>query len=258
MGIFSISSTRLAGALSLVALVLITISDFTFTEFWDRNAMATSIIADVLVLVVGVAVVNEFVTARSRRRWQIVAEYGLVELARSCRRVWIGLAEAIGVGDRREQNREELRAIVGDHARSGRLEELAADAVSTPERRERLHGIVSELVFDSRATLTSWAAVMVESTHSDSLSRFAELQALLARLDLVLQEEVEGKMPLDEELPDPAWLATRITTILRVGSQLAPQLFRAAERIQERERRELDAVRARRPEPGSGASAGAG
>ncbi len=119
MGLVSITSTRLAGVLSVVALVLITISDFTFTEFWDTNAMATSIIADVLVLIVGVAVVNEFITARSRRSWQLVAEYGLVELARACRRVWIGLAEAIGVGSRRELTREELRQMVATSTRAG-------------------------------------------------------------------------------------------------------------------------------------------
>jgi hypothetical protein len=251
MGIFSISSTRLAGVLSVIALILISISDFTFTEFWDENAMATSIVADVLVLVVGVAVVNEFVTARSRRRWEIVAEYGLVELARSCRRVWIGLAEAIGVGSRTEVTRDELRQMVQDHAESGELERLAAAAVRSPDQRHTMHDVVSELVFDSRAALTSWAAVLVESTHSDWLGRFAELQALLGRLDLVLSEEAEGKRTGTEESPDPVWLAQRIATILHTGSKLAPELFYAAERIQEREQHEL-----RRARQGAGPVAG--
>jgi hypothetical protein len=124
----SVATTRLAGTLSLIALVLVSISDFTFTEFWDENAMATSIVADVLVLVVGVAVVNEFLAARSRSRWQLVAEYGLVELARSCRRVWIGLAERIGVGSRSELTREELRDLLEDHDRSGQLDSRARGA----------------------------------------------------------------------------------------------------------------------------------
>lgn len=37
--------------------------------------MVTSVVADILVLIVGVAVVNEFLEARSRRRWRRVAEY---------------------------------------------------------------------------------------------------------------------------------------------------------------------------------------
>jgi hypothetical protein len=244
MGWFSISSTRLAGGLSVLALVLITISDFTWTEFWDENAMATSIVADVLVLVVGVAVVNEFLAARSRNRWRAVAEYGLVELARSARRTWIGLAEAIGVGSRTELTREELRELVQDHAESGRLRDLAHEAAATEQGRRTLNAVVSDLVVDSRAVLTSWAAVLVESAHQDSLARFAELLALLARLDLVLDLEAEGKRPSDGEVADPDWIARRVVKILQTGSGLAPALYRSAIKTE--------------PAPGSGASAGGG
>src|SRR5829696_3923002 len=74
MGFLRTSTTRIAGALSLLALAAVTVSDFLLTDFWDRNAMATSVVADVFVLMVGVAVVNEFLAARSRRRWQLVAD----------------------------------------------------------------------------------------------------------------------------------------------------------------------------------------
>jgi hypothetical protein len=245
MGWISVWSTRLAGTLSVLALVLVTISDFTFTEFWDENAMATSIVADILVLIVGVAVVNEFLAARARNRWRLVAEYGLVELARSCRRVWIGLAELIGVGSRTEATRDELRDLVRDHTESGHLYRLAEEAVGSPERRRELRKVVADLVFDSRAVLTSWAAVLVESAHSGALGRFAEMQALLARLDLVLTLEAEGKRPSSGEAADPAWVAHRVVTILALGAELAPELFSMAEQIQEREEHELTATRSR-------------
>ena len=257
MGWISISNTRLAGALSMLALILITISDFTWTEFWDTNAMATSIVADVLVLIVGVAVVNEFLSTRSRSRWAIVAEYGLIELARSARRVWVGLAETIGVGSRSELTREELRALVHDHAKSGRLNELAEKAASSTDGRAALRAVVQDLVEDSRAALTSWAGVLVESAHQDALARFAALQALLARLDLVLDMEAQGRRPSHGELADPAWIARRVVKILEVGSVLAPELYHSAQGIQEREARELSAVSSE-GEPGSGASGAAG
>jgi hypothetical protein len=252
----SISNTRLAGALSLVALILITISDFTFQEFWDTNAMATSIVADVLVLIVGVAVVNEFIAARSRDRWRLVAEYGLIELARSARRIWVGLAEVIGVGDRADQTRDELRGMVRDQVRTGELERAAKECAATSEGRRRLHVVISELVIDSRAALTSWAPVLVESAHSDAIARFAELQSLIGRLDLVLDMEAQGKRPSPGESPDPGWIAKRVAAILNLGTELAPELWESAERIQEREARELSSLSS--PEPGSGASAGGG
>lgn len=238
----SVTSTRLAGGLSVVALVAVTISDFTFTDWWDDNAMMTSIVADVLVLVVGVAVVNEFLAARSRGRWRLVAEYGLVELARSCRRVWIGIAEQIGVGSRSELTREELREIVQNHARSGELQRLARAAVETRDQRRQLNDVVSELALDSRAALTSWAAVLVESARTDALARFAELQALLARLDLVLDNEAQGRRASHGEDAHPDWIADRVATILRLGSDLAPELLESAETLQERERRALSAA----------------
>ena len=58
----------------------VSVSDIVFTGFWDRNAMATSVIADIAVLIVGVAVVNEFLAARARREWRLLSDYGLVEL----------------------------------------------------------------------------------------------------------------------------------------------------------------------------------
>ena len=257
MGWISISSTRLAGGLSMLALVLITISDFTWTDFWDENAMATSIVADVLVLIVGVAVVNEFLAARARRRWQLVAEYGLIELSRSCRRLWVGLSELIGVGSRSALTREEMRELVGDRANTDELIGLAEQASATPELRRALRTVVTEEAASSRRTLAGWAPVLMESTHSDALARFAEMQALLSRLDLVLELEAAGKRPSSDEAPDPAWIARRIVTIIHIGSELAPELWSAAARLQDREERELSALRTRR-EPGSDESAPAG
>jgi len=80
-------STRVGAALSLIALAVITVSDFLVTDFWDRNAMVTSVVSDILVLIVGVAVVNEFLAARSLRNWRLVANYSLTELSSSCRHV---------------------------------------------------------------------------------------------------------------------------------------------------------------------------
>jgi hypothetical protein len=171
--------------------------------------------------------------------------------------VWVGLAESIGVGSRAELTREQLREVVQDQARSGELHELAASAASSLDGRTRLRAVVQDLVEDSRAALTSWAGVLVESSHSDSLARFADLQALLARLDLVLDMEAEGRRPSHGELADPAWIARRVVKILETGSTLAPELYHSAESIQEREASELSAVTARTA-PGSGGSGAAG
>jgi hypothetical protein len=65
--------TRVSALLSMVALAAVALSDFLLTGFWDRNAMVTSVVADILVLIVGVAVVNEFLAARARRERRLLS-----------------------------------------------------------------------------------------------------------------------------------------------------------------------------------------
>jgi hypothetical protein len=215
------TSTRLAAALSLIALAFVSLSDFLFTSFWDENAMVTSVVADILVLIVGVAVVNEFLSARSRRHWREVADYSLTELSSSCRHVWVELAQAIGVGRREEFSREELRALVQsppDGERS--LDNLARRFADDAAGPRRLKPVVEEVLRTTRGVLTSWAPVLVETPYSAALSRYVELQMMLATVDIVLFEEVEGKRASYEGTGDPEWLASRLVSVIRLGSQL--------------------------------------
>ena len=221
MELTSTTATRLAAALSLIALAFISVSDFLLTNFWDQNAMVTSVVADVLVLIVGVAAVNEFLAARSRRRWRRVADYSLTELSSSCRHVWVELAQAIGVGRREELSREELRALVQSPTDEGRsLETLARRVSDDPAGPGRLKPVVEQVIRTTRAVLTSWAPVLVETPYSAALSRYVELQMMLARIDVVLFEEVEGKRASYEGTGDPEWLASHLVSLIRLGSDL--------------------------------------
>jgi hypothetical protein len=221
MDLTSRTTTRLAAGLSLIALAFVSLSDFLFTNFWDQNAMVTSVVADILVLIVGVAVVNEFLAARSRRRWREVADYSLTELSSSCRHVWVELAELIGVGRRDELSREELRALLQLPPRGERsLDHLAHRFADDAAGPRRLKPVVEEVIRTTRGVLTSWAPVLVETPYSSALSRYVELQMLLARVDVVLFEEVEGKRASYEGTGDPEWLASHLVSLIQLGSQL--------------------------------------
>jgi hypothetical protein len=229
MSITGTTSTRVAAALSLVALLCLTVSDFVFTGFWDKNAMATSVLADILVLIVGVAVVNEFLAARSRRRWRLVADYSLVELSSECRRVWVQLAETIGLGRREELSREDLRALLESPADDERsLERCAHSFARDPDCRRELERVVGELVGTTREALTSWAPVLIETPYSGALSRYVELQGLLGTLDVALWEEAEGKLPSYEGARDPEWIGARLVSLVQLGSELELELHRVS------------------------------
>ena len=88
---------RAVGGVALLLILAGSITDVAVTMFWDRNAMLTSVLADVLVLVVGVAVVNEWLDIRSAERWRTVAYYALVELLEASRDTWIRLSHELDV-----------------------------------------------------------------------------------------------------------------------------------------------------------------
>jgi hypothetical protein len=228
MGFIHRAITRLAGALALMALVAAAASDLLFTGFWDRHAMMTSVVSALLVLLVGVAVVNEFVAARSRRRWQLVADYALVELSRASRRVWVQLAEAIGVGQREELTRLELSRRVRQQTHDGRMAITAAAAAGDPPSRRRLYQLTSKLVREVSETLTGWASVLVETPDARALSRFAALHASLSAVDLTLREEVEGRRASSEATGNPHWIGSRIASVIALGCDLEDELWAAS------------------------------
>jgi hypothetical protein len=228
------------GVVALLALAAVTASDFFLTEFWDRNAMATSVVADIFVLIVGVAVVNEFLAARSRSQWRLVADYALVELSRSCRHVWVELTQGIGVGSRQEITRDELRDLALADEGGDRAAKLAEAAAADPPARRRLYELTSRLAPQSGSALTSWAPVLLETPEAGALSRYVRLHALLAELDLALWEEAEGRRPTFEGTANAHWIGSRVSALIRLGSELEGELRESARAI----RRELGLGRA--------------
>jgi hypothetical protein len=229
MGLPSTTLTRASAVLSLVALALATVSDFVFTGFWDRNAMATSVIADVLVLIVGVAVVNEFLSARARREWRLLADYGLVELGEAARHTWVMLAQDIGVGKRESLTLREFRELVRSSEGEATMRELALAAATDDARRRSLHDLVADLAENARARLGRWAPVLRETPFPRAVTRFVRLQARLTRLQTVLWEDSLNWRPSYEGSGDADWIADRVANIIQLGSHLDLELIEAVE-----------------------------
>lgn len=229
MGAPSTTWTRLAAALSVLALIAAAVSDFFLTGFWDRNAMATSVVADILVLVVGVAVVNEWLAARARREWRLLADYGLVELGECARHIWVNLAEHVGVGKREALTVNELRALVRSPEGEDATRELALAIAVDDERRKALHELVAELAEGARARLGRWAPVLVETPYPRAVTRFVHLQARLTRLQTVLWEAARNWRPSYEGSGDTAWIADRVANIVHLGSRIDVELLETVE-----------------------------
>jgi hypothetical protein len=218
---------RALGAAAVLLLVAASVTDVAITHFWDRNAMLTGIIADVLVLLVGVAVVNEWLDIRSAARWRTVAYYALVELVYSSRTAWVRLCHELEVHEGRSSTIQELHERVVSAGGLEMLEQRAADKLADPAARRRLLELVVEISDATREALTNWAPVMITTGPSaDAINRYTRMHGRLMRLRFVLQEDIEGHRIPHIEVGDDAWAARRIATVIRLGAQLTER-FRA-------------------------------
>ena len=213
---------RAVGGIALLLILAGSITDVAVTMFWDRNAMLTSVVADVLVLVVGVAVVNEWLDIRSAERWRTVAYYALVELLEASRDTWIRLSHELDVAGGEPMTVMQLSDRVLADGGAATLRDRAAAALADPEARARLLKLVVAVSEETRTALTNWAPIMITTAPSAAaINRFTDLHGRLVRLRYVLQEDIQGYTIDSIEVGDDAWAARRIATVIRLGAELA-------------------------------------
>jgi hypothetical protein len=171
------------------------ISDFFTGSFWERHALLASLVANLLVVAVTVAVVNEVLERRDRRRWNLLAQSVLFELVQGARATWTGLVEVLRLGEVQTGSLEHLAegaAVARDPERLSRAtRELLADS----ERRATLQRVCGALNDHVSSVIARWAPVMVGARpYAEVLDRHVELAARLGWLNSVLayNEPVEG------------------------------------------------------------------
>src|SRR6201993_2636538 len=76
-------------ALGAVALIAVLVSsDFYASQFWLDHPVTTAILASLTVVLVSVTVIEVVLNRRSERRWRLLAQYALLELAEAARAAW--------------------------------------------------------------------------------------------------------------------------------------------------------------------------
>jgi len=75
--------TRIIAGLAVLVLAAAIASDRLANGFWGRNPLLTNLIASLVAMVLTVAVINEVLERRQRRRWSVLAQYVLLELVRT-------------------------------------------------------------------------------------------------------------------------------------------------------------------------------
>jgi hypothetical protein len=86
--------TRAGAALALLALAA---SEQFAERLWVRHPLLAGLASSAIVVMLSVAVVNEVLEIRRRRRWSVLAQYVMLELVRDARMVWTGVVELTGL-----------------------------------------------------------------------------------------------------------------------------------------------------------------
>jgi hypothetical protein len=228
-----LKQTRVLAAIALVVFAAGVVSDDANGGFWRRHALLASLVGSVLVVMVSLAVVNEVLDRRRRRRWSVLAQYVMFELVRNARMIWSGVLDVAGLLPNSGDPHEVVSAggpLVRD---TGRLTAAVRDVVADPARRSRLQTEVAFMAEHSNEVLGRWAAVMLNAAlYAEIIDRHVELagdvtwiEALLDSAnpphDIRSQRRARGNAALQiwGDLGSD-WLADRIVVITQLAETL--------------------------------------
>jgi len=232
--------TRALAALALLVLAGAIVSDALEGHFWAAHPVLAGLLASAIVVMLTVALLNEALERRSRRRWSVLAQYVMLQLVRDARLVWTGVAENAGLMPTGHY------AADGDvHAASAwlesgseavrdtqRLTAAVRELLGDEHRRRLLYKKVMFFVEHNDEVLGRWAAVMLNAeVYAEVIDRHVELAGDLAWLGSLLGFEFSGEderarivrchpAALVEGPIDDARLANNVVAITQLAEHL--------------------------------------
>ncbi len=187
-----ISGQRFAVIAAITGMLLViaaAISDFVVANYWRNHAMLTSLVADLVVVLVSAAVVTQWIDRRNRRQWNVLAQNVMFSLAQGARLTWTsmitlqGLAAGEQEGDVAAGTAENL-AIARD---TQRVLDGTEQLLKDPERRRLLQLVVRRLSDQTGKVITDWASIMVGAApYAHLIDSHVELQSRLEWLSAVM------------------------------------------------------------------------
>jgi hypothetical protein len=228
-----LGQSRVLAIGALVVLIAGVISDVVAGSFWIRHALLASLVGSVIVVMLSVAVINEILERRRRRRWSILAQYVMFELIRNARMIWSGVLELAGLLSTEGSPRESVelnRRVVRD---TTRLTAAIGEIVKDDDRSGLLRSEIAFLADHADEVLGRWAAVMLASeVYAEVIDRHVELGgdvAWIAGLFDSTHPPADARrarsspaVEIESEFGDE-WLADRLVVV----TQLAEELDRA-------------------------------
>jgi hypothetical protein len=181
--------TRAGAAVALLALASAVASERVAKHLWVHHPLLADLASSAIVVMLSVAVVNEALEIRGRRRWRVLAQYVMLELIRDARMVWTAVVELAGLmpADANPPATIDAAALVVRD--TPRLTKAVHGLLTDADRRRVLRDHVVRLVVHNDEVLGRWAAVMLNAdAYAEVVDRHVELAGSLAWLGSLLDQ----------------------------------------------------------------------
>ena len=203
------------GAAGVALIAAAAASDFVIGSFWAKHAMLTSLVASLTIVVISVAVLNELIERRDRRRWSLLAQSALFGLVQSARLVWTTTVEVLRLTEVHSGASESLLEGAQVALDRQRVSVATRELLADPERRQLLQRMLERLSGHASEVISNWATVLVGAApYAAVLERHVELQGRLEWLSSVLAHR--------EPAPDRGAVSRRMT-LTSIATEQADQ-----------------------------------
>lgn len=235
-----------AGATLLILLATLAVagSDLLIAPFWLAHPMLTAVVSALVVVVLSVTVIDAVLHRRSERRWRILAQGALIELAEGANATWTRIATGLGIEDAIDLTpnmvTDRLTSTATGPGIRGRIE----GALASRPQREALAREVGDLVLSGRAIVGRWAIAMTGSeTYAEVFDQHVELLGRVQGLQFFLehgyrQSDPRGRRgrPRREYLAPGGeehdnWFVDNLVTTMHIAATLEDETWDLALRV---------------------------
>lgn len=145
--------------------------------------MLTAIISALVVVLLSVTVIDVVLDRRAERRWRLLAQYALVELAEAAHMVRVRLSNQFNVTGAEYLSTEDMQHVLSSPDQAPAIRSHLASNLADTGRRDGLRQLLEELSEAGRQHLTGWAAVMTGSrSYADIFDKHVELWSFIHAL----------------------------------------------------------------------------
>lgn len=170
--------SHLAALVVVAALIALVTSDLYARQFWISHPETTAIASGLIVVSVSATVIEVVLKRRSERRWRLLAQYALLELAEAAHSAWEIIVKLFDNGheDDAMPDPSHIIQILSSPDRAPQLKQDVEALLTESLKREELRNLLEVNLNTSRGLISRWGVVLTgSSSYSELFDRHIEM-----------------------------------------------------------------------------------